>query len=660
MKQRSSMALLGLLCGLWTAGASAEAPSEVVSLARLKTLALLATGQPLSAQEEKRLQAGLSKERLPEFVRGLMGKEEAARYAPNALFPAEVRAKWTPFQVIDYGFDLKTFEHEGQEIYFLYARCDPKTAVSVRPWWDLESEVLVCPDSYKPELEGIEFDPKHTAICGGRNRSSYSKDCGCGPALMNCSKGFKFNRKIFQSTQDEFSDTVAHVAKRDVPLSTMFTMNESVRDRTAEFFYARWRIQSGEDPKKVFADLARWPKEGAKLAKRPNLSHELHAGVLTTHHLLYLSSGPRERIQQFSDVMWCIEPVSVRVEAEKLFDLVSTNFREMVGWEKLANAPGCETCHARIDYGVRFFSEFPSIQFALGYWPHYRVKGRGPMYIDDKEDHRGDEELTPSGFARLAIRQPEFEKCMISRVTRHVFGRDSLPADIEAVQKAYQENSSYKNLMTTALVRFGLGAPRPKPKLEEEPQVSSSSDGPIALDGKLGEMIENECIECHAVGDDDVPSFAKESVTRKMMMAMLDEVAARQMPKRAVGMHPANRAAMMREMIKRLWKEGPKRQVALGHLTGEALGVPVVRPDAVHQLLVERSKADPEKAGRSILLHSTLSADREVLEYNSGFSIAVALDGLNLCKSAGHQGAELDACLDRILDPKNVVIPLRP
>ncbi len=653
------MILGGLSGALLTTAAFAETP-ELVPPSRLNTLSLLATGQPLS--NEKQLGAGLPKARVPDFVRELMAKDEAANYAPNALFPAEIIAKWTPFQAVDYGLELKTFEHDGKELYFLYTPCDPKTVVRVRPWWDLSSEVLVCPDSYKPDIAGIKSDPEQKSICGGRNRSSYSRDCGCGPALMNCSKGRRFNRRITLSVQNEFTDTVAYVAKRDVPLSTMFTMNETVRDRTAEFFYARWRIQNGEDPKRVFSELEQWPKQGAKLAPRANLTRGLHSGVVTSHHLLHATAGPRERVQKLSDIMWCIEPVSVRVDGKKIFDLVSINFREMVGWEKLANAPGCETCHARIDYGVRFFNDFPSTQFALGYWPRYRTPGRGPIYMDNKDDPRGEEDLTPSGFTRLAIRQPEFERCMITRVTRHVFGRDSSPADMEAVKTAYKENSSYRNVMTTALIRFGQGAPSDsKPNAADAALASSGATGPIALDGQLGQMIEDECVECHT-GYNELPSFAQKSVTREMMMAMLDEVAARQMPKRAAGMHPADRVAMMREMIERLWSEGPNRQIALGHLTGGALGAPVVRPDALHQLLIKRSHADPEqvKLDRSFLLHSTMSADREVLEYNSGFSIAVALDGLGLCKSAGHQGgAELDACLDRVLNTKNVVIPLR-
>jgi len=113
-------------------------------------------------------------------------------------------------------------------------------------------------------------------------------------------------------------------------------------------------VLAGEPADAVFVPTAAAP--GVTWRARPELDSGQHAGILTTAQMLYMFTGPRERVQAYQEIMWCVEARSVRVTADEIFALGTANFREEhQDAFKLAARPVCDTCHARLDHAVPFF-----------------------------------------------------------------------------------------------------------------------------------------------------------------------------------------------------------------------------------------------------------------------------------------------------------------
>src|SRR4029079_18505444 len=71
------------------------------------------------------------------------------------------------------------------KVYFLREPCKPSDAVKVHPWWDIDHEVRVCADSYRPDVFQYT-DGTTTAYCGSLWKAT--PKCGCGPNLLRCAR----------------------------------------------------------------------------------------------------------------------------------------------------------------------------------------------------------------------------------------------------------------------------------------------------------------------------------------------------------------------------------------------------------------------------------------------------------------------------------------
>src|SRR5262249_42976539 len=178
------------------------------------------------------------------------------------------------------------------------------------------------------------------------------------------------------SAIDEVRKTASYVVDADLPIESLFRMNETFRDGRAEQTYRRWRLAQGEQ---VAMNVSDWPA-GGQLARRFESIPGEHAGVLTTPQFLFLGDALRASMKYFFEVLWCTEISSSQVTTQELLSIDAANLRIGEGWEKLAAMPVCTTCHARLDYGMQFFAGFPSAIRGLHFIPDRSLAGIGARY----------------------------------------------------------------------------------------------------------------------------------------------------------------------------------------------------------------------------------------------------------------------------------------
>ncbi|MBK7861687.1 MAG: hypothetical protein IPJ65_24335 [Archangiaceae bacterium] len=177
---------------------------------------------------------------------------------------------------------LKALSRPGMKepVYYRWLPCAPEQAVRVTPWWG-KDPVLVCPDSYRPEVfvDGMHF------CDGGVAQDKFDSKldgvrqiCGCGPNLMRCFLTVEQMNRARDAMPEEVRATVAHLVTENQPVE-LLTSNETFRTREAEFFYQRERVEAGLQSE--LADLSSWPEQG-QWAPRP----EARAGATRrpAHH----------------------------------------------------------------------------------------------------------------------------------------------------------------------------------------------------------------------------------------------------------------------------------------------------------------------------------------------------------------------------------------
>ena len=405
---------------------------------------------------------------------------------------------------------LKSFTDDGDKIYYLRDKCGASEAVKVKPWWDADKEVRVCPAAYRPTVMG---DAKGNT-CGAEMLAPRDIDvCGCGPALMFCTENREQYSRMQDVMQNELFDTASYVIDNDFPIEKLFTMNESVRGREAEALYRRARVLAGEDATKLFpvTDFQKRPKLAPRVEQAPGQK----AGILSTPLETYSSDALRGVLRNYYDQMWCTGLQSSRVTTDAILHLDTVDLRVGDGWKKLAAMNICTDCHARLDYGMQFFHGYPNSTQGVDFRPSLVLPGKGPFYAKNIKDERGTDDLSPAGFARLATAQPEFGDCMTRRVVDHVFNGTETSDDYDAVHETFTSTHRLKAMLKTAMLRYAKreAKDRPSPRSAEARDADSksvdaahvvtpSAPGKIALSPKLQKLIKDDCKECHGKNDE--------------------------------------------------------------------------------------------------------------------------------------------------------------
>ncbi len=490
-----------------------------VSPELLNELSVMATGSLLSELEQESWKQGLSSgtRSLGDYITALLNDDRFAASVAPSLVAGDI-ANFPNAAIFGGGGILKRLPSPDGPILFLFKPCDPKTAVTVRPWWS-QSTVRVCPDSYRPEQF---LNPNFKDHCSSDKNAllgaaSYFEKtgelitpCGCGPNLMRCFESEAMREAASVSLVAEVRGTIAHVVKSNAPLSDVFTTPFSERNSLVDFAYLRWQVESGERKE---IPVLREPFTEQRWEPRIQSVEGEHAGILTAPNFIFLEAGRRGVLRMVYEEMWCSRPSSRGVSTEVLLQIPGSDFRAGEGWRELAARPVCTECHARLDYGAQFFRGYPDSRKGTHFQPSLASAEVGPLYGDDLHDLRGNGPLTPAGFATLAVSQPEYSECMVDKISKYVFGEDSTSRERTQWVTQFKRHGKLRELMHAALLEYATR------KTQEQPAA-------LAKVQTADRLVDEGCMRCH---EDQQPNLMNRRSTDRVLQ-MIDAVAYGAMP----------------------------------------------------------------------------------------------------------------------------------
>jgi hypothetical protein len=612
----------------------------------LRTLAVLATRRAPSPAELAATQQALTAGQLTMagYIERLVASEEfAAHVAPLAILRHLLSqdALSAPSR-----FVLNRTEGD-RPIYYLGAKpCKPAKAIRVRPWWDLDHEVSICPEAYRP-TQWMAERPKGEAPMDCLSavaafQENGGRTCGCGPNLIRCFASRDQNQAAVASLREELRATVEHIVAHDLPAERIFTSNETFRDRTAEFVQrvSRFELEREANPEPALRELASWPAEG-KWAPREELGPGQHAGVLTSPMLLFNMPDRRQRMSILYDPLWCVEPDSVGATPEGLIGITNGNLQfDSAGWRQLAAKPLCTNCHARLDYGMQFFWGYPNGNLQAFFVPGTQQSGKGPLYVNDIDDKRGEAELNPRGFAELAVAQPEFRTCMARDVAAYVLGDRMTREQLSAVEAEARPNAtSVRALMRRALLALVEDwSTRPAAASPAAPPPPAATGHRVAVTPALTRQLEAHCLECH---DRDAArvDLSGTELARATVVAMLADVAFGRMPKNAP-LPLTERRKFVDSFVPAVWS-GEDADAARAYFAGGMMALPAYRPEVVLDLVHAGGHGAPPWR----MLEASVRSDLH--QVTPGLVTISSVAAIEACRASekGKPQAEIDRCI---------------
>jgi hypothetical protein len=546
-------------------------------------------------------------------------------------------------------------------IYFLGDKpCKPTEAVRVRPWWDLDHEVKICSAAYRPQQWMAERPRGEAPMDCLSELSPFQADgghpCGCGPNLIRCFESPAHSARVVDSLHDELRGTVAWVAAHDLPAERIFTTNESWRDRNAELvrLIDVLVLRREAHPEAAIRRLASWPAQGT-WAARDDLAPGQHAGVLTSPLLLYNLPDRRQRMSVLYDPLWCIDPDSIGARPETVIAIKSGNLQfDGAGWHELAARPLCTTCHARLDYGMQFFWGYPNGNLQSYFVPGAQQRGRGPLYVKDIDDPRGEAELNPQGFAQLAVAQPEFRRCMARDFAAYVLGNGVTAEQLDAIEAVAQPDAtSVRGLMRAALLALvDTWSARPAPEVAAAPAASSTAE--VAISPVLAGELSDHCLDCHDANPARV-DLSRRALPRETVVDMLADVASGRMPANR-RLSPADRRRFLERFVAATFS-GPDAETARTYYVGRMEALPAYRPEVMLDLIAQRARARGAAPWR--MLESFVRSDLQ--QVTPGLVATSAIAAIEACHAAGRAAShdDLVRCLDDTVGGQTLAIDPR-
>ncbi|HTL33407.1 MAG TPA: hypothetical protein VL326_09790 [Kofleriaceae bacterium] len=615
------------------AAAPVPMPPNALSNGLLENMYIIATGQrstpAVIEQWQRKITTGSAK--LDDFIDELVHQPEFAKtVAPRILMRSGMRIGNTKLSL-----RLKKKEIAGKTIYHLRKPCDPTQAVPVTAWWlDGKQTVLVCPDSYLPDHDVI---PGKDWYCGGGNTnpllSPTDAYCGCGKDLMYCYPD-ELWMKAMKEMQNEVSDTIAYVVDKDLPIERIFLQNETVRSGLADHHYEVWDVMNGK------REHHRPPTSGTRLAPRDEYYPGMHAGILTTPHMLFMGDAQRPRINRASYMLFCTPFKSAMVTTHAVLGLRAGDTRNGEGWKSLVKLPGCTNCHARLDYGVRFFAGWLDVRKSIGFHMDHVVNEEGRLYLADHTDLRGTAPVaTPRAFAELAVKQPEFAKCQAQTVLDYVVGDHTTESMRKAVEATATPKPKMRDMMKVALRAY---AERYNQKVAAPPAFAAApagvTGGTVTVTPELKVQLEG-CTDCHDGSRPELPSFAKDTLPTSVLQAAITKVAFRAMPPE--GFAEEERDAFLRASIGLAWPQTPAetytffqnqmRSVMVHHI-GSVLNMVAPPPAQVDDALPE------------------IAVEQRYAQLTPSLTASMLLQRLKTCKAsvAAKKHSSVRACMDEL------------
>ncbi|MEO8699697.1 MAG: hypothetical protein ABI867_06620 [Kofleriaceae bacterium] len=542
------------------------------------------------------------------------------------------------------GFVLKATQ-DPDPILYLHEPCKPAAAVRVHPWWSMDAEVRVCPDSYRPSQwtsPRAAGEPEMSCLSLYAPGQTAGQTCGCGPSLIRCFRSAEQQIEVQSSLRDELRGTIQYVTEHDLPIEQVFLANETFRDRNAELVRRAQLIELHRDehPDAMLRELATWPKAGA-WAPRTEVATGQHAGILTSPHIVFFLPDRRQRMTTVFDALWCVEPDSVGATPEGMLSIAGANLQlKSTGWQELAARPICTNCHARLDYGLQFFNGFPNANLQAFFNPAQQQPGRGKFFAGNIDDPRGDGELTPVSFAKLAVAQPEFRHCMARDFTEYVLGNEVAADQISTVEASIKPTAnSPRALMRVALARLVASwVVRPPPDVNLVSTAARPAPSTITLTSAVAKRISDACSTCH----DAEPGRLDLSVTtlpRASVVAMLDNVAFGRMPKDDP-IPVAERAVLLEGLIDLVWT-GTDNVAARSYYIGRMASLPAFRPEVVFDIIEQRAHARSPAHWR--MMENAVRSN--IQQVTTGLATLSGLAAIEACRARWKERAQIDACI---------------
>lgn len=649
---RLAVAVLGLAVA--ACRPQAQIPSAVsrrTDPELLRSLAVLATNRASSPSElddaRRRIDAGQL------TLRGYIDRLLASQAFASDVAPLIILRQFLSQETLGAPLQLVLSHTSGPHpVYYLREPCGWDDAVPVRPWWILvegrEDTIRVCPDSYRREqwtIAAPKGEPEISCLSVAGTGQTTGQLCGCGPDLIRCFDSTARQQELEQSLRDELRGSVEHNVDSDLPLEQIFTSNESFRDRNAEFLMRSYVAENDRraPTEASLRDLATWPT-GGRWAAREDLARGQNAGILTSPQLIHYQLDRRQRMTAIYDVLWCIGADSVGATPEALLSIVGADLQfESAGWRDLAGRPICTSCHARLDYGLQFFLGFANANLQAYFVPGLQRAGRGPLYVRDIGDPRGEAELTPHGFAELAVAQPEFRRCMARDFAEYVLGNRVTPDQIAAVESAMRPSStSARELMRVAL--DALVAAWPEQLVASRVTAAAKAPDPP---GDLHAQLEAHCLDCH---DHQAgrPDLAVPRLDRATVVAMLEAVAFGRMPKDTALSEP-ERVQFLDEFIGSIWI-GADAAAARSYFVDRSVALPAYRPEVAFALIHQVAAATPPTGWR--MMENSVRSD--VQQVTRGLAAVTGLAAIEACREHHKTRAEIDDCISEAMKLDNL------
>lgn len=343
----------------------------------------------------------------------------------------------------------KTFYHRDSG-----EPCDPREVVSVHPWWDLNSTVLVCPNDYRPQ---VKKDPRTTEqFCETNGGGFLDLDgfvCGCGEHLLNCTRDWPQMKQFSKALKLEPLRTMQYVIQQHQRFSRILTMNETVRSDLADLFYRRNRyFNHGTFEMPPLSD-------DSKPSLRPR-DPEFDGGILTTPLFLFWETSRRVIVSYVWEDFLCTPLRSSAVHAEQMFELKDPKLHthDYIG---LASMVGCKDCHARIENAVRALRGFTPTSDGYRFVADRVFRGPISFFVRDANDRRGEGPATPAWLGQMIASQPEFDACMVHKVTELLYGGYPVPEKVtQLLLTHFRHSQDFATLFEDAVVaRFAATAP---------------------------------------------------------------------------------------------------------------------------------------------------------------------------------------------------------
>lgn len=336
--------------------------------------------------------------------------------------------------------------------FYRVSPCPERELERVRPWWDPGTEAWICRDDHRPGVltatTGQSCDTGLVAPDVG---------CGCGPNLVFCGTG-EMQRRLRDAANQELELTMQHLVVSGRPFGDLLTANETVRSGLADLFYARLTYFLGGALAPIDVDAP------PSLRRRPDVAR---GGALSMPAYVILSPLRTLVVSIWNDFL-CAPLGGQGVETHVLLaQLAQEGSLTSRSHMNLTRTVGCQSCHARLEYGVLAFAGWLNNTVGGHYDPRLaaRIPATTRFFVRDHDDSRGEGPSDLDWLGATIAGQPEFGQCMVSKITRYVYEGADVPFEVErTLVERFADGQRMSALIEDAVVArvfgpAGLGPP---------------------------------------------------------------------------------------------------------------------------------------------------------------------------------------------------------